>query len=159
VIEATLERTGAKPVEEDAAVGSPNSSSYLVSPSDPAEVAAKLGVTGAKLIGSNIVGSLRFESNDRERVFLAEAGDTFCFPLMERRFMRAGLENMLQSAQDLALKSFVASRYAAHQLRLDDEKSSRLSKLEKKMVALEKEKAELEAALSLARDEVDSNVK
>ena len=122
-------------------------------------MATELGVTGAKLIDSNIVGSLCFERNDRERVFLAEAGDTFYFPLMERRFMRAGLENMLQSAQDLALKSFVASRCASRQLRLDDEKSSQLSKLEKKMAALEKEKAELVAALSLARDEADSNVK
>ena len=76
------------------------------------------------------MGSLRFESSDREWGFLAEAGNAFSFPLMEKRLMGTGMENMLQCAQDLALKSFVASRSTARQLRAESAKSSQLAELE-----------------------------
>ena len=59
---------------------STESSSYHVSISSPAEVATALGMLEAKLIGGNIIGSLRFSSSDRERIFLAEAGSSFGFP-------------------------------------------------------------------------------
>ena len=72
-----------------------DSNSYLVGDADPNEVAEALGVLGAKLIGGQIVGSLRFESRDRERGFLAEAGGSFCFPLMEKRLMNIGVANTL----------------------------------------------------------------
>ena len=88
---------------------SSDSSSYIVSSSNPAEVAETLGTSDAKLIGGQVVGSLRFESRDWEREFLAEARGTFYFPLMEQRLMTTGAENMLQCAEDLALKSFVAA--------------------------------------------------
>jgi hypothetical protein len=42
-------------------------------------------------LGSNIVKSLRFERRDRERTLLAEAGESFCFPLMEKDLMDTGL--------------------------------------------------------------------
>ena len=48
---------------------STESSGYHVSTSDPIEVPAALGMPEAKLIGGNIVGSLRFSSSDRERGF------------------------------------------------------------------------------------------
>ena len=63
-------------------------------------------------LGGNIVKSLRFESRDREHTLLVEARDSFCFPLMEKELMESGLENMLESAQDLSLKAFVAARCA-----------------------------------------------
>ena len=46
---------------------SSDSSGYLIGRSDPVEVAEALGASGAKLIGGQVVGSLRFESRDRER--------------------------------------------------------------------------------------------
>ena len=58
---------------------STESSSYHVSTSDPAEVAAVLEMPAAKLIGGNVVRSLRFSSSVRERQFLAEAGGAFSF--------------------------------------------------------------------------------
>ena len=70
---------------------STESSSYHVSTSNSVEVAATLGMPNAKLIGGNIVGSLRFSSNDRERRFLAEAGSAFGFPLMEKCLMASGV--------------------------------------------------------------------
>ena len=50
---------------------------------------------------------------DRERELLSEAGGSFCFPLMEKDLMASGLTNMLESAQDLSLKAFMAARCAA----------------------------------------------
>ena len=44
---------------------------------------------------------------------LAAVGDSFCFPLMEKDLMGSGLSNILESAQDLSQKAFVAARYAA----------------------------------------------
>jgi hypothetical protein len=75
------------------------------------------------LIGSNIVGSLHFES-DWERDFLSQAGASFCFPLMEKELMKIGVANMLQCAQDLAMKSFVTLRCAARQLQVEASSSS-----------------------------------
>ena len=60
-----------------------DSSCCFVSTSDPAEVVSALGASDAKLIGGQVVGSLRFESRNREREFFADAGGSFCFPLME----------------------------------------------------------------------------
>ena len=57
----------------------------------------------AKLIGGNIVGSLRFSGSDRERKFLAEAGSSFGFPLMERRLMASMVSQILQDVEDLSL--------------------------------------------------------
>ena len=58
-------------------------------------MAEALGASGAKLIGSQVVGNLRFESCDMERKFLAEAGASFCFPLMEKRLINTGASNTL----------------------------------------------------------------
>ena len=79
------------PGRRPAASTSTESSSYHVSTSNPAEVATALGMPEAKLIGGNIVGSLRFLSSDRERRFLAEVGSSFGFPLMERRLIASGV--------------------------------------------------------------------
>ena len=71
------------------------SSGYLIGKADPAEVAESLGASGAKLIGGQVIGSLRFEGRDREREFLGEAGASFCFPLMEKRLMNTRVANAL----------------------------------------------------------------
>ena len=88
----------------------------MLSPSNPANVTEALDVSNAKLIGGQVIGSLRFESREHERGFLSEAGDSFCFPLMERRLMRAGAGHALRCAEDLVLKSYVVARCARQQL-------------------------------------------
>jgi hypothetical protein len=82
---------------------SDDSSAYLVGNADPVEVAEALGASRVKLIGGQVVGSLRFESRDQEREFLEEVGESFCFPLMEKRLMDTRAANALQCAEDLAL--------------------------------------------------------
>lgn len=71
------------------------SNGYFISPEEPDDTAAELGALGAKLVGGNIIGSLRLESQDREQEFLSQAGASFCFPLMEKELMKTGLPNML----------------------------------------------------------------
>jgi hypothetical protein len=93
-----------------------DSSSYLVDNADPVEVAKALRASGAKLIGGQVVGSLRFESCDREREFLAEAGGSFYLSLMLKRLMNTGAANALQCVEDPTLKSFVAARCARRRL-------------------------------------------
>ena len=115
---------------------STESSGYHISTSDLVEVAAALGMPEVKLIGGNIVGSLRFSSNDRERGFLAEAGSSFGFPLMEKCLMSTGVSQILQDVEDLSQKAFVASRYASRQLRTENERTSQLTRMEERVVAL-----------------------
>jgi len=128
-----------------------------VSTSDPVEVAAVLGMPEAKLIGGNIVGTLRFSSSERERRFLTEAGSFFCFPLMEKHLMATGASQILRDVEDLSLKAFIASRCAFRQLGIDNERASRLAGMEERVASLEKEKAALEEALIAARSEAKSN--
>ena len=64
-------------------------------------------------LGGNIVKSLRFESRDRECTLLAAAGESFCIPLMEKDLMDTGLKNILETAQELSLKAFMAVRCAS----------------------------------------------
>jgi hypothetical protein len=111
----------------------------------------------AKLIRGNIVGSLRFSSNNRERRFLAEAGSSFGFPLMEKRLMAYGVSQILQDIKDLSLKAFVSSRCASRQLRIDNKQTSQLAGVEERVASLEKEKATLEEDLAAARSEAKSN--
>ncbi|RLN33411.1 uncharacterized protein C2845_PM03G21310 [Panicum miliaceum] len=125
---------------------SSESESCFVSTGDPVAVVAELGASSVKLIGGNVVGALRFESGDRERGFLSEASSSFCFPLMEKRLMATGVPHMLQNAQDLALKSFIAARFAARQLEAEASSGSRIAELEERIAALEKEKLELQDA-------------
>ena len=113
----------------------------------------------AKLIGSNIVGSLRFSSSDRERGFLAEAGSSFGFPLMQKRLMSTGVSQILQDVEDLSLKALVTSRCASRQLRIDNGRTSQLARMEERVVALEKEKTALEEALIAARAEARNHAK
>jgi hypothetical protein len=75
-------------------------------------VGEALGTFRAKIIGGQVVGSLRFESRDRECEFLVETGASFCFPLMEKRLMNTEATNGLQCMEDLALMSFVATHCA-----------------------------------------------
>ncbi|RLM92495.1 hypothetical protein C2845_PM08G12790 [Panicum miliaceum] len=120
----------------DASSSSPSkSSNYFVIHGDPIATAAKLGASEAKLIGSKIIGNLRFESHDREHDFLSQAGASFYFPLMEKELMKIGVPNMLQCAQDLEPKSFVATRRAARQLQAEASYSSRVSELEERIAA------------------------
>ena len=93
-------------------------------------------------LGGNIIKSLHFESRDRERGLLAAAGDS-CFPLLEKDLMGSGLNNILESAQDLSLKAFVAARCAARQLAAEDSSKAVVVDLEAKVASLEKEKTEL----------------
>ena len=87
-----------------------------------------------------MVGSVHFKSGDRERGFLATAGDAFCFPLMERRLMRTGANNALQCTEDLDLKSFVAARCARRQLEVEREEASRSAEMEERIAQLKREK-------------------
>ena len=128
-----------------------------MSTSDPVEVAAVLGIPEAKLIGGNIVGTLRFSSSERERRFLIEAGSSFGFPLMEKHLMATGASQILRDVEDLSLKAFVASRCASRQLRIDNERASRLAGMEERVASLEKEKIALEEALIAALSEAKSN--
>ena len=93
---------------------SSDSSSFFVRDADLEAAAMELGAKPTAVrLGGNIVKSLRFESRDRERELLAAAGDSFCFPLMEKDLMGSGLSNILESTQDLLLKAFVPARCAA----------------------------------------------
>ena len=130
---------------------SSDSSAYLISQSVPSEIAEALGMRHAKLIGGQVVGKIRFESGQHERDYLAEAGGSFCFPLMERRLMLTGAKNALQCAKDLALKSYVVARCASRLLDADRDQPLRIASLEQKARGLEEEKASLEAELATAR--------
>ena len=81
----------------------------MLSTSNPAEVAEALGASNTRLIGGQVIGSLRFESGEHKRRFLSEACDSFCFPMMERRLMVTGAGHELCCAEDLALKSYVVA--------------------------------------------------
>jgi hypothetical protein len=120
--------TAHAPVKASRGSSSTNSSksnSYFVSEEDPVAAAAtELGASGAKLIGGNIIGSLRFESQDREHDFLSKPEASFYFPLMEKELMKTAAPNMLRCVQDLALKTFVATRCAAHQVQAEASSSS-----------------------------------
>ena len=49
----------------------------------------------ARTIGGQVVGKIRFESGQHKRDYLAKAGGSFCFLLMERRLMLTGAKNAL----------------------------------------------------------------
>ena len=89
------------------------------------------------MIGGQVVGSLRFESGEHEWGFLSEAGDSFCFPLMERRLMRTGAGHALRCVEDLALKSYVAARCARRQLAAERGEPLRMAGLEQRIAQLE----------------------
>jgi len=77
---------------------SSDSSSFFVRDADPEAAAVELGAKPTAVrLGGNIVKSLRFESRDRERGLLAAAGESFCFPLMEKDLMVSGRSNILES--------------------------------------------------------------
>jgi len=83
----------------DDSISSSDSSSYFVRNADPEAVATELGAKPTAVrLGGNIVKSLRFESRDRKHTLLATAGESFCFPLMEKDLMDTGLKNILESA-------------------------------------------------------------
>src|SRR6185312_7526978 len=107
---------------------------YFVRNANPKAVATELGAKPTTMrLGGNIIKSLHFESRDRDRKLLAEAGGSFCFPLMEKDLMVSGLTNMLESAQDLSLKVFVAARYAARQLAAEESSRAAVADLETKV--------------------------
>ena len=72
---------------------------------------------------------------------------------MEKDLMASGLTNMLESAQDLSLKAFVAARCAAWQLAAEDNSKTVVADLETKVASLEKEKAELQTRLARSVEE------
>jgi len=109
---------------------SSDSSAYLISQSNPSEIAETLGMRNAKIIGGQVIGKIRFESGQHERDYLAEAGDSFCFPLMERRLMLTRAANALQCAEDLALKSYVVARCASRLFRVERDQPLRIVSLE-----------------------------
>jgi len=122
------------------------------------EIAEALGMKNARIIGGQVVGKLRFESGQHERDYLTEAGDSFCFPLMERRLMLTGAGNALRCAEDLALKSYVAARCASRLLNAEREQPLRIASLEQKVSGLEEEKAALEAELSTSRASAETEL-
>ena len=109
---------------------SSDSSAYLISQSNPSDIAETLGMRNAKIIGGQVIGKIRFESGQHERDYLAEAGDSFCFPLMEQRLMLTGAMNALQCAEDLALKSYVAARCASRLFRAEHDQPLHIASLE-----------------------------
>ena len=58
--------------------------------------------------------------------------------------MASGLTNMLESAQDLSLKAFVAAHCAARQLATEESSKAVVADMEAKVAALEKEKEALQ---------------
>ena len=94
VVDSDATAKGKQVAAEDDSDSS-DSSAYLISQSIPYEIAAELGMSHAKLIGGQVVGKIHFESRQHERDYLAEAGGSFCFPLMERRLMLTGARNAL----------------------------------------------------------------
>jgi len=110
----TASSSDVKKSDSESSSSSSDSNSFFVRDDDPEATAVELGAKPTAVRrGGNIVKSLRFESRDRERGLLAAAGDSFCFPLMEKDLMGSGLNNILESAQDLSLKAFMAARCAA----------------------------------------------
>jgi hypothetical protein len=141
----------------DNSSSSSDSSSYFVRNADPEAVATELGAKPTAVrLGDNIVKSLRFESRDHERTLLAEAGESFCFPLMEKDLMDTGLKNILENAQDLSLKAFVAARWAARQLEAKSSSKSTVADLEAKVAVLEQEEAALHQRLEKSATERDT---
>ena len=131
-----------------------DSSSFFVRNADPEAVAVVLGAKPAAVrLGGKIIKSLRFESRDRERELLAEAGGSFCFPLMEKDLISSGLTNMLESAQDLSLKAFHAARCAARQLAAEESSRAAVADLEAKVAPLEEEKEALQRRLDKSSEE------
>jgi len=61
--------------------------------------------------------------------------------------METGLNNMLENAQDLSLKAFVAARCAVRQLAAEGSSRSAVSDLEAKVATLEQEKTALQQCL------------
>ena len=150
----TASSSDVKKSGSESSSNSSDSSSFFVRDNDPEATAVELGAKPTAVrLGGNIVKSLRFESRDRERGLLAAAGDSFCFPLMEKDFMGSGLNNILESAQDLSLKAFVAARCAARQLAAEDSSKAVVADLEAKVASLEKEKAELQKHLDRFAEE------
>jgi len=152
--EKSTSSSGAKKSGGGDSSSSSDSSSFFVRDADLEAAAMELGAKPTAVrLGGNIVKSLRFESRDRERELLAAAGDSFCFPLMEKDLMGTGLNNILESAQYLSLKAFVAARCAARQLAADDSSKPVVADLEAKVASLEKEKTELQTRLSRSAEE------
>lgn len=134
------------PASDYSSSSSSGNDGFFVGTEDPTVIACELGESSSKFIGSNVLDALRFESEDREQLFLSKASVSFCVPLMEKELMEAGVPRVLQSAQDLALKSFIASRCTAQQIEAEASSSSRVLKLEAKIAMLEMEKSELQYA-------------
>jgi len=149
---------GKKVFEEDSGSNSSSSESsdYVMSTSSPADVAEALGATNARLVGGHMVGKLCFESGQHERTLLDEAGDSFCFPIMERRIMRTGAGHAIRCTEDLALKSYVAARCARRQMSVERGQPSRISELERRVAQLEREKNELDSSLSTTKADAES---
>jgi len=66
---------------------------------------------------------------------------------MEKEIVETGLKNMLENAEDLSLKAFMAMRCAARQLAAEGSSRSAVSDLEAKVATLEQEKAALQQRL------------
>jgi len=107
-------------------------------------------------LSGNVIKSLGFESGDRERTLLAAAGESFCFPLMERDLMDTRLKNMLENAQDLSLMAFMDARCAARQLKDESSSKSAVADLEVKVATLEQEKDALQQCLEKSAVERDT---
>ena len=93
-------------------------------------------MTNKRLNGGQVVGKLRFESGQRELNFLTEAGDSFCFPLMEQRLMMTGPDHALCCAEDLVQKAFVEVRCASRQLSAEHEQPLQIASLPQKVAGL-----------------------
>ena len=84
--EKSASSPGTKGSGGEGSSSSSDSSSFFVRDADPEAAALELGAKPTIVrLGGNIVKSLHFESWDRDRGILAAAGDSFRFPLMEKR--------------------------------------------------------------------------
>ena len=150
----TASTSGTKESVGEESSSTSDSSSFFVRNANPEVVALELGAKPTAVrLGCNVVKSLRFESRDRERELLVEAGGSFCFPLMEKNLMGSGLTNMLESTQDLSLKAFVAARCAARQVAAENSSKAVVADLGAKIASLEKEKIELQMRLARSAEE------
>ena len=73
--------------------------------------------------------------------------------------MNTRAANALQCVDDLALKSFVAARYAQRQLEVEVGASSRVAEFEEMVSVLQKEKKDLEESLASVRISAETSIK
>jgi hypothetical protein len=115
-----------------------------VTSEEPQVVVAWLQIPSkAKLIGGKQIRFLGLMSGGHERKFLEEAGSSFVIPHEEEYFSGFSSEDLVTACGDLALKSFVASRFLARKLEqeekeVNDSSAAAVASLQTRVTELER---------------------